>query len=67
MVADVALSELGGVMGDLADVHGLAGHRSVEAALQQCRLILVEACVDDGVELDQQRFGVEFGVVDDLH
>lgn len=65
VACDQPLSELGACLGDLAEVHGIAGHRNVEAALLQFRLILIEACVDDGVELDQQRFGVLFGVIDD--
>ncbi|WP_424680884.1 hypothetical protein [Frateuria sp. YIM B11624] len=64
-MADSALSELGGLLGDLADVHACAGHPNIEAALLQCRLILIEACVDDGVELDFSQLGVEFGVIDD--
>lgn len=65
MAVDAALSELCGLTGELADMHAMAGHRNVEAALLQYRLALIEACVDDGVELDMERSGVEFGVIDD--
>ena len=64
MAVDLVLSELAGCMGAAADRHGLAGNRNIEAALQQCRLILVEACVDDGVDLDQAVAGIAYGVID---
>lgn len=65
MAADATLSELGALLGDLAGAHGLMGHHNVEAALLQSRLMLIDACVDDGVQLDMSVLGVEFVVVDD--
>ena len=65
MAVDLILSELAGCMGACAESSGLAGRSSIEAALYQCRLILVEACVDDGVELDQSVAGIAYGVIDD--
>jgi hypothetical protein len=65
MAADATLTELAAVLGDLAEAQAIAGHHNVEAALYQSRLLLVEACIDDGVELDGAQLGFTFGVVDD--
>ena len=64
VAADLALSELLGCMGELAEAQGVAGRGNVEAALHQSRLILIEACIDDGVTLDAASVGGDFGVVD---
>lgn len=64
MPVDPILSELAGCMGAAAESNGLAGRHNIEAALYQCRLILVEACVDDGVDLDQAVAGIAYGVID---
>jgi len=64
MPIDVELSRVIAAMGDRADAYALAGHRNVEAAFQQCRLVLLEAAFEDGIELDGDQLGFAFGVVD---
>lgn len=64
MPLDLVLSELLGCMGEAAEAQGVAGRGNVEAALQQSRLLLIEACFDDGVQLDPAVVGGDFGVID---
>ena len=64
MAADVSLTELAALLGDFAEAQAHAGRPNVEAALYQARLLLVEACIDDGVELDTAKLGFAFGVLD---
>jgi len=51
-------------MGDHADAYAKAGHPNVEAAFLACRLMLIEAAFEDGVELDADQLGLSFGVMD---
>lgn len=64
MSCDLELSRCIAAMGDRADVYAKAGHANLEGAFLACRLMLIEAAFEDGVELGADQLGFTFGVVD---
>lgn len=49
-----------------ADEAGLAGLHALEAAYRMCLLVLLESCLEDGIDVDPAELGIDCGVVDDL-
>ncbi|AHX16281.1 hypothetical protein CH75_09595 [Dyella jiangningensis] len=62
MAADLDLTARINAMRVLGEQAGQAGFVSLEAAYATCAMVLLDAAVDDGVELDLDMLGDGFGV-----
>ncbi|MBT2117204.1 hypothetical protein KK141_09255 [Dyella sp. LX-66] len=51
-------------LSDWADEWAALGKRNVEGAMHASRLMLIEAAFEDGIELNADQLGFDFGVVD---
>ncbi|WP_199099478.1 hypothetical protein [Dyella sp. ASV21] len=62
MAADIELSGRIAAMRSHSEAAGLLGQVSLEAAYATCAIVLLDAAVEDGVELDLDTLGDAFGV-----
>lgn len=51
---------------DAADAAAAAGLHELEAAYRMALLLFMDACLQDGIDLDPADIGADFGVIDDL-
>jgi hypothetical protein len=65
MSVDTELSGTIAAMQSRADASALLGRRCLEAAFMQCAMVLLDAAIEDGVELDTDALGTAFGVAYD--
>lgn len=65
MSADVEVSQQIAAMKSRAEAAAHLGHRHLEAAYMSSAMMLLDAAVEDGIELDTDALGDAFGVAYD--